>query len=84
MDIDTKERVAEIRRSNEQFRLTFCGAKIRLTASVAELPDIVKAPHLRRSPRSTTSMKGTTRTKKGITGRSIITESSGSNRLLRF
>src|SRR5258708_36180378 len=38
MDIDTKERVAEIRRLNEQFRTTFRGGQILLTASVAALP----------------------------------------------
>lgn len=46
MDIDTKERVAEIRRLNEQFRTTFHGGKILLTASVAALPDMAKASAL--------------------------------------
>ncbi len=46
MDIDTKERVAEIRRLNDQFRTTFRGGQILLTASVAELPDMVKASAL--------------------------------------
>jgi hypothetical protein len=32
MDIDTKERVAEIRRLNEPFRTTFRGGQILLTA----------------------------------------------------
>ena len=46
MDIDTKERIAEIRRLNDLFRTTFRGGEIVLTASVAELPDMVKAAAL--------------------------------------
>jgi Protein of unknown function (DUF3768) len=46
MDIDTKERIAEIRRLNEQFRTTFRGGKVLLTASVAALPDSDKATAL--------------------------------------
>jgi hypothetical protein len=46
MDIDTKKRVAEIRRLHEQFRTTFRGGQILLTASVAALPDMVKASAL--------------------------------------
>jgi uncharacterized protein DUF3768 len=46
MDIDTKERVAEIRRLNEQFRTTFRGGQVLLTASVAELPSADKAAGL--------------------------------------
>jgi len=37
MDIDTKERIAEIRRLNEQFRTTFRGGEIVLTESFAAL-----------------------------------------------
>jgi hypothetical protein len=44
--MDTKERVAEIRRLNEQFRTTFRGGQILLSASVAELPDMVRASAL--------------------------------------
>jgi hypothetical protein len=47
MDIDTKERIAEIRRLNEQFRTTFRGGQIVLTASVAALPSPDKATALR-------------------------------------
>jgi hypothetical protein len=46
MDIDTKERVAEIQRLNEQFRTTFRGGQILFTASVAALPDPDKATAL--------------------------------------
>jgi hypothetical protein len=46
MDIDTKERVAEIRRLNEQFRTTFRGGQILLTASIAALPSADKAAGL--------------------------------------
>jgi hypothetical protein len=43
MDIDTKERVAEIRRLNTEFRTTFRGGQVLLTASVAALPSTDKA-----------------------------------------
>jgi Protein of unknown function (DUF3768) len=43
MDIDTKERVAEIRRLNTEFRTTFRGGQVLLTASVAALPSADKA-----------------------------------------
>jgi hypothetical protein len=46
MDIDTKERVAEIRRLNTEFRNTFRGGKVLLTANVAALPDADKAKAL--------------------------------------
>ena len=46
MDIDTKERVAEIRRLNTEFRTTFRGGKVVLTASVHALPDSDKATAL--------------------------------------
>jgi hypothetical protein len=46
MDIVTKEKVAEIRRLNDQFRTTFRGGEILLTQSVANLPDMVKAAAL--------------------------------------
>ena len=46
MDIETKERVAEIRRLNDQFRTTFRGGEILLTQWVADLPDMVKAAAL--------------------------------------
>jgi hypothetical protein len=48
MDIDSKERVAEIRRLNDQFRTTFRGGQIVLTQSVADLPEMVKAAALQR------------------------------------
>ena len=40
MDIDTKERVAEIRRLNIEFRTMFRGGQILLTASVAPIPKL--------------------------------------------
>jgi hypothetical protein len=43
MDIDTKERAAEIRRLNHQFRTTFRDGQILLTHGVEKLPDMVKA-----------------------------------------
>ncbi len=43
MDIQTPDKLAEIRRLNDEFRTTFRGGEIVLTASVAELPDMVKA-----------------------------------------
>jgi len=46
MDIDTKEKVSEIRRLNDEFRTTFRGGKILFTASVAALPNMVKASAL--------------------------------------
>jgi hypothetical protein len=46
MDIVTKEKVAEIRRLNDQFRTTFRGGQVLLTASVAALPDSDKATAL--------------------------------------
>lgn len=46
MDIDTKERVAEIRRLNDEFRTTFRGGKVLLTASVAAIPSSDKAQAL--------------------------------------
>jgi hypothetical protein len=46
MDIDTKERVAEIRRLNTEFRTTFRGGQVLLTASVAALPSSDKASAL--------------------------------------
>src|SRR4051812_13270564 len=47
MDIDTKERVEEIRRLNEEFRTTFRGGQVLLTASVSQLPASDKAAALR-------------------------------------
>ena len=41
-----KRQVAEIRRLNDQFRTTFRGGEILLTANVASLPDMVKASAL--------------------------------------
>jgi Protein of unknown function (DUF3768) len=46
MDIDTKERVAEIRRLNDEFRTTFRGGQVLLTQGVADLPEMVKAAAL--------------------------------------
>jgi hypothetical protein len=46
MDIDTKERVAEIRRLNTEFKSTFRGGQVVLTASVAALPSADKAAGL--------------------------------------
>jgi hypothetical protein len=46
MDIDTKERVAEIRRLNTEFRTTFRGGQVLLTANVAALPSADKAAGL--------------------------------------
>lgn len=48
MDIVTKEKVAEIRRLNDQFRTTFRGGEILLTQSVANLPEMVKSSALLR------------------------------------
>lgn len=46
MDIDTTERVTLIRQANDKFRTTFRGGQVLLTASVAALPDMVKASAL--------------------------------------
>lgn len=46
MDIETRERVDEIRRLNDEFRRTFRGGQILLTQSVADLPEMVKAAAL--------------------------------------
>jgi hypothetical protein len=46
MEVLSKDKVAEIRRLNDQFRTTFRGGQILLTASVAEMPDMVKASAL--------------------------------------
>jgi Protein of unknown function (DUF3768) len=46
MDITTPEKLAEIRRLNDEFRTTFRGGEIVLTSSVADLPDMVKAAAL--------------------------------------
>ena len=41
-----KEKTARIRELNDAFRKTFTGGKLLMTASVAELPDMVKAAAL--------------------------------------
>jgi len=46
MNIVTKERVAEIRRLNEEFRTTFRGGQVLLTQSVSNLPPADKAAAL--------------------------------------
>jgi hypothetical protein len=46
MEVLSRDKVAEIRRLNDQFRTTFRGGEILLTASVAALPDMVKASAL--------------------------------------
>jgi hypothetical protein len=46
MEVLSRDKVAEIRRLNDQFRTTFRGGQILLTASVADLPDMVKASAL--------------------------------------
>jgi hypothetical protein len=48
MEVLSRDKVAEIRRLNDQFRTTFRGGQILLTASVAEMPDMVKASALQR------------------------------------
>lgn len=46
MDVLSPDKVARIRELNDCFRRAFSGGKILLTASVAELPDMVKAAAL--------------------------------------
>ena len=46
MDVLSKDKVERIRQLNDAFRSSFRGGKILLTASVAELPDMVKATAL--------------------------------------
>jgi len=46
MEVLSRDKVAEIRRLNDQFRTTFRGGQIVLTQSVADLPDMVKAAAL--------------------------------------
>ena len=43
MDVLSKDKVERIRQLNDAFRSSFRGGKILLRASVAELPDMVKA-----------------------------------------
>ena len=46
MDVLSKDKVDRIRQLNDAFRSSFRGGKILVTASVAELPDMVKAAAL--------------------------------------
>ena len=46
MDVLSKDKVERILQFNDVFRSSFRGGKILLTASVAELPDMVKAAAL--------------------------------------
>jgi hypothetical protein len=43
MEVLSGNKVAEIRRLNDQFRTTFRGGEVLLTQSVANLPEMVKA-----------------------------------------
>jgi hypothetical protein len=47
MDIISPDKLAEIRRLNEEFRTTFRGGQVLLTASVSQLPAADKAAALR-------------------------------------
>src|ERR1700712_3725107 len=46
MDVLSRSKIERIRELNDNFRNSFRGGKIVLTASVAELPDMVKAAAL--------------------------------------
>jgi hypothetical protein len=46
MDITTPDKIDRIRELNDNFRKSFRGGQVLLTASVATLPDIVKAAAL--------------------------------------
>jgi hypothetical protein len=46
MDIATADTLARIRELNDAFRTSFRGGEVVLTASVAELPDMVKSAAL--------------------------------------
>jgi hypothetical protein len=48
MDITTPDKLAEIRRLNDQFRTTFRGGEILLTQSVTDMPPMVIAAALQK------------------------------------
>jgi hypothetical protein len=72
MDVLTNDKVARIREINDNFRNSFRGGQALLTASIAELPDMVKASALESSPRLKTSMKKMTRPRSTTMAHSTI------------